>query len=153
MAGATITLDAYRQLLGQELGCSGWYKLGQDRIDAFGDVTDDRQFIHVDPAAAAQSPFGGTIAHGFLTLSMLSAMSFDAVPTIEGVQMAINYGFNSVRFLAPVPSGKRVRGRFTLRDVSARGENRWQSTIETLVEIEGSPKPALAAVWITISAF
>ena len=153
MTAALISLDAYRSHLGRELGCSRWFDVTQDRIDTFGHVTEDRQFIHVDPAAAARSPFGGTIAHGFLTLSLLSAMAFDAIPAIEGAQMGVNYGFNSIRFLAPVRSGKRVRGRFTLQDLKLRGENQWQSTIGTVVEIEGEPKPALAAEWLTITTF
>jgi acyl dehydratase len=148
---AIISLDAYRGLLGRELECSRWFNIDQDRIDAFGHVTEDRQYIHVDPAAAARSQFGGAIAHGFLTLSLLSAMSWDAIPTIEGALMGINYGFNSIRFLAPVRSGSRVRGRFILLDLKLRGENRWQSTIGTVVEIEGEAKPALAAEWVTIT--
>jgi acyl dehydratase len=153
MTAALISLDAYRSHLGRELGCSRWFDVTQDRIDTFGDVTEDRQFIHVDPATAAQSRFGGTIAHGFLILSLLSAMSFDAIPAIEGAQMGINYGFNSIRFLAPVRSGRRVRGRFTLQDLKLRGENQWLSTIGTIVEIEGEPKLALAAQWMTITTF
>ena len=150
---ALISLDAYRGHLGRELGCSRWFDLDQQRIDTFGGVTEDRQFIHVDPAAAAQSPFGGTIAHGFLILSLLSAMSYDAIPAIEGAKLGINYGFNSVRFPAPVRSGKRVRGRFTLQELTPRGEKQWMSIIGTIVEIEGEPKPALAAQWMTLTTF
>jgi len=148
-----ISLDAYRSHLGQELGCSRWFDVTQERIDTFGDVTEDRQFIHVDPVAAAQSPFGGTIAHGFLTLSLLSAMAYDAIPAIEGAKMGINYGFNNIRFLTHVRSGKRVRGRFTLVDLKLRSENQWQSTINAVVEIENEPKLALAAEWLTITSF
>lgn len=153
MAAKPISLEAYCAAVGTELGTSPWHELGQGRIDAFGDVTEDRQFIHTDPVAAASSPFGGTIAHGFLTLSMLSAMSFDAVPPIEGATMGVNYGFNSVRFLVPVKSGQRVRGRFLLKEARERPSGELQSLIEVSVEIEGVAKPALVAEWITLTAF
>jgi acyl dehydratase len=148
----TLSIETYRDFVGRELGASRWFELGQDKIDAFGHVTEDRQYIHVDPVAAAASPFGGAIAHGFLTLSMLSAMSFDALPNIEGAKMGVNYGFNSIRFLAPVPSGKRVRGRFVLKDLKERSSGQWQSTFDVTVEIEGATKPAVVAEWITITA-
>ena len=99
-------------LIGQEIGVSRWITVDQARIDAFAEVTEDRQFIHIDPEAARATPFGGTIAHGFLTLSLLSAMTYDAVPPLEGVVMGVNYGFDRLRFLAPVLAGSQVRGRF-----------------------------------------
>src|SRR4051812_896606 len=108
------SLDEIRARVGQEIGVSDWLTVDQARIDAFADVTEDRQFIHVDPEGAAKTPFGGTIAHGFLTLSLLSRMAADAMLVPEGTRMGINYGFEKVRFLAPVRSGKRIRGRFTL---------------------------------------
>jgi len=92
-------------LIGQEVGVSKWFDVTQARIDAFADCTEDHQFIHVDPEAASATPFGGTIAHGFLTLSLASAMSYDAVAPLEGVVMGVNYGFDKLRFLAPVPAG------------------------------------------------
>ena len=95
-------------LIGQEIGVSRWITVDQARIDAFAEITEDRQFIHIDPVAAAHTPFGGTIAHGFLTLSLLSAMTYDAVPPLEGVVMGVNYGFDKLRFLAPVPAGSVV---------------------------------------------
>lgn len=101
-------------LIGQEVGVSKWFEITQTRIDAFADCTEDHQFIHVDPEAAEKTPFGGTIAHGFLTLSLASAMSYDAVAPLDGVVMGVNYGFDKLRFLAPVPAGSRVRGRFKL---------------------------------------
>src|SRR5215218_1155894 len=106
------SLDEIRARIGQEVGVSSWLVVDQQRIDAFADATEDRQFIHVDPAAAAQTPFGGTIAHGFLTLSLLSRMGAEAMLIPEGLKMAVNYGFDRVRFLAPVRAGKHVRGRF-----------------------------------------
>lgn len=148
-----ISLDAYRALLGQELGVSRWFTIDQARIDAFADVTEDHQFIHVDPARAAATPFGGTVAHGFLSLSMLAAMAFDAQPSIAGRAMAVNYGFDRVRMLTPVRSGARVRGRFVLREIVDRGPKEIMTKSEATVEIDGSPKPALVAEWIGISYF
>jgi len=135
-------------LVGTEVGVSRWITVDQARIDAFAEITEDRQFIHIDPVAAAKTPFGGTIAHGFLTLSLLSAMTFDAVPPLEGVSMGINYGFDKLRFLAPVPAGSQVRGRFRLLSADDRGGGRWLLKHEVTVEIEGSDKPALVAEWL-----
>ena len=101
-----------QSLIGTEIGVSKWILVDQARIDAFAEITEDRQFIHIDPVAAKQTPFGGTIAHGFLTLSLASAMSYDAVKPLDGVVMGVNYGFDKLRFLAPVPAGSRIRGRF-----------------------------------------
>lgn len=137
-------------LIGQDIGVSGWFAIDQARIDAFADVTQDHQFIHVDPAAAARTPFGGTIAHGFLTLSLASAMSYEAVPPLAGAVMGVNYGFDTLRFLAPVPSGSRVRGRFRLLSAEDRGDGRWLLKHALTVEIEGSDKPALAAEWLSM---
>ena len=127
---------------------SSWHLIDQDRIDAFAEVTQDHQFIHVDPERAAETPFGGTIAHGFLTLSLLSAMGLDAQPKIEGATIGINYGFEKVRFLAPVKVGSRLRGRFVLARLTRPKPQEvdivWQST----VEIEGSKRPALVAEWL-----
>lgn len=145
-----ITLDEYGARIGQEIGVSRWMTIDQSRIDAFADVTEDHQFIHTDPVAAAETGFGGTIAHGYLTLSLLSAMAADAMPPITGTAMSVNYGMNSLRFLSPVRSGKRVRGRFKLQEVAARSAGQWRSTIDVSVEIEGEAKPALVAEWVTI---
>jgi acyl dehydratase len=119
--------------VGEAIGTSEWFLLDQERINRFADTTEDHQFIHVNPAAAAATPFGGTIAHGFLTLSMLAPM-MDGAVVKPVVKMTVNYGFNKVRFLSPVKSGKRVRGHFKL--------------VEATVEIEGEDKPALIAEWI-----
>src|SRR3954468_12670741 len=110
----TATLDEIRARIGEEVGVSDWILVDQARIDAFAEVTEDRQFIHVDPEAAARTPFGGTVAHGFLTLSLLSRMAADAMLRPEAVKMAVNYGCEPVRFKAPVRGGKRVRCRFAL---------------------------------------
>ena len=129
---------------------SHWLSVDQARIDAFAKVTEDEQFIHVDPVEASATPFGGTIAHGFLTLSLLSVMAYGVLPKIEGVAMGVNYGFDKVRFLHPVRSGARVRGRFTLVAVTQRSAREWQLTYDVSVEIEGASKPALAATWLTM---
>jgi acyl dehydratase len=134
-------------LIGQET-VSKWIEIDQKRINAFADATEDWQFIHVDPEAAKQTPFGGTIAHGFLTLSLLSAMTYDANPPLEGVAMGVNYGFDKLRFLAPVPAGSKVRGRFKLASAEDKGGGRWLIKHEVTVEIEGSDKPALVAEWL-----
>ncbi len=135
-------------LIGQEVGVSKWFEITQARIDAFADCTEDHQFIHVDPAAAKTTPFGGTIAHGFLTLSLASAMSYDAVAPLDGVVMGVNYGFDKLRFLAPVPAGSCVRGRFKLLSAEDKGGGRWLLKHELTVEIEGGDKPALIAEWL-----
>ena len=142
------TLDEIRGKVGKSLGVSGWIEVGQDRIDAFADATDDHQFIHVDPAAAAQTPFGGTIAHGFLSLSLLSRMAADVMQVPDTTKMAVNYGLDRVRFITPVRSGKRVRGHFTLEaaDDKAPGQLLLKHTVT--VEIEGEERPALTAQWL-----
>jgi acyl dehydratase len=142
------SLDEIRARTGEEVGISGWLTVDQTRIDAFADATEDRQFIHVDPAAAAQTPFGGTIAHGFLTLSLLSRMAAEAMLVPETIKMALNYGFDRVRFLAPVKSGKRVRGRFVLDSVEEKAPGQWLLRHSVTVEIEGEDKPALTAQWL-----
>ena len=129
---------------------SRWLTVDQARIDAFAEVTEDEQFIHVEPEKAAATAFGGTVAHGFLTLSLLSAMAYSALPKLEGVAHGVNYGFERVRFLHPVRSGKRVRGHFTLQAATARSAREWLMTYEVSVEIEGAEKPALAATWLTM---
>lgn len=137
-----------QSLIGTEMGLSRWILVDQARIDAFAEITEDRQFIHIDPVAAKQTPFGGAIAHGFLTLSLASAMTYDAVAPLEGVVMGVNYGFDKVRFLAPVPAGSKVRGRFKLLSAEDKGGGRWLLKHELTVEIEGSEKPALIAEWL-----
>jgi acyl dehydratase len=142
------SLDDIRAQIGNEIGVSPWLLVDQERIDAFADATEDRQFIHVDRATAAQTPFGGTIAHGFLTLSLLSRMAAETMLVPNGVKMALNYGFDRVRFLAPVKSGKRVRGRFSLDSVDEKAAGQWLMRHNVTVEIEGEDKPALTAVWL-----
>jgi acyl dehydratase len=142
------SIEDIQSQVGSEVGVSDWILVDQARIDAFADVTEDPQFIHIDPEAAAKTPFGGTIAHGFLTLSLLSRMAADAMLRPEGVKMGVNYGFERVRFMAPVRSGKRVRGRFTLVRFEEKKPGQWQFVHNVVVEIEGEEKPALVADWI-----
>ena len=146
----SATLDALAARVGSEIGVSAWKTIDQSMIDAFAELTGDRHFIHVDPARAAQVlPSGGTIAHGFFTLSLLSNMAYQVCPTIEGVRFPLNYGFNRLRFVAPVPVGSRVRGRFVLKSVDVIDAQQRQIVYDATVEIDGAPKPALVAEWLT----
>lgn len=140
------SLEEIRARIGQELGVSSWLTIDQARIDAFADATEDRQFIHVD--TNAKTPFGGTIAHGFLSLSLLSKMGAETMLIPDGAQMALNYGLDRVRFLAPVRSGRRVRGRFTLDSVEEKAPGQVLMRHIVTVEIEGEDKPALTAIWL-----
>jgi acyl dehydratase len=146
----TVNVHDLAAQAGKEIGLSDWIEIDQARIDAFADATEDWQFIHTDPEAAAKTPFGGTIAHGFLTLSLLSRMGFDAVPALEGLVMGVNYGFDKLRFLAPVRAGKRIRGRFKLREAAEKDSGRWLIRYDVTVEIEGESKLALMAEWLTM---
>ena len=136
--------------VGKETGVSDWLLVDQARIDKFAEVTEDYQFIHVNPEQAKATPFGGTIAHGFLTLSLLSKFGEGAVLVLEGVKMGVNYGFEKVRMMSPVKSGKRVRGHFTLLEASERSPGQWRFKYLVKVEIEGEEKPALVAEWVTM---
>ena len=142
------SLDDIRSLTGTDIGVSDWITVDQDRITAFAEATEDRQFIHVDPAAAAQTPFGGTIAHGFLSLSLLSRMAADVMKVPDTTKMAVNYGLDRVRFIAPVRAGARVRGRFTLDGVDEKAPGQLLLRHTVTVEIENEPKPALTAEWL-----
>jgi acyl dehydratase len=149
-----IALSAYQDLVGQEVGVSSWHLVGQPRIDAYADVIEDHQFIHVNPARAkAETPFGTTIAHGFLTMSLLSIMSYEVMPVIAGTTMGVNYGFDKLRFISPVRSGSRVRGRFVLAEARLRKPTELLSRTQVSVEIEGEEKPALVADWIGLIYF
>ena len=148
-----LSRDEFTAMVGKELGVSRWFVMDQARIDEFARTTEDSQYIHVDPVRAAQTPFGGTVAHGFLTLSMLAAMGFDAQPDIEGRVMAVNYGFDRVRMMSPVKSGSLIRARFVLKEIIDRGPNEFMTRSEATVEIDGVAKPALIADWLGISYF
>tara|TARA_A100001391_G_scaffold198220_1_gene179537 strand:- start:1139 stop:1600 length:462 start_codon:yes stop_codon:yes gene_type:complete len=146
-----IKADTLKDHIGQEIGVSDWIEIDQSRIDVFADVTEDHQFIHIDPERAAkETPFGGTIAHGFLSLSMLSALAGNTTLVLDGIAMGINYGFDKVRFLQPVRAGKKIRGRFVLEDAAERNPGQWMLKYAVTVEIEGEDKPALMAHWLTL---
>ncbi|CAN5441852.1 MaoC family dehydratase [soil metagenome] len=146
----TISVQDMAGRIGTET-VSDWVEITQEMIDKFADATGDHQFIHVNPEMAKLTPFGGTIAHGFLTLSLMPLLSSKVAdaPQIEGVKMGVNYGGNKVRFLTPVRSGKRVRGRFKLIEFAEKKPGQWQQTVEFTVEIEGAEKPAMIAEWIS----
>jgi acyl dehydratase len=141
-----MTIDEFAKLAGQDLGHSDWMMIDQDRIDGFAAVTEDHQFIHVEPArAAVETPFGGTIAHGFLTLSLLSHLNAQILPDIDNRVMTFNYGMNKVRFLHPVACGARVRSKVHLASVTEKDPGRYLCVLETQMEIEGQVVPALIA--------
>lgn len=144
----TVKASELSGLIGQEVGVSDWITVEQDRINTFADVTEDHQFIHVDEAKAKFTPFGTTIAHGFLTLSLLSKFSEQGSVAVEGAKMGMNYGFDKVRFLSPVPVGSKVRGRFTIKDAVEKRPGQHLITYDVSVDIDGGDKPALIAEWM-----
>jgi acyl dehydratase len=147
---ATITTAEMKDRVGT-VTVSDWVEVTQAMIDTFAEATGDHQFIHVDPVRAALTPFGGTIAHGFLTLSLMPLLSSKVpdAPTIQGTLMGVNYGAEKVRFLSPVRSGSKVRGRFKLLSFNEKKPGQWQQSVEFTVEIEGQDKPALIAEWLS----
>ncbi|MBY0305557.1 MAG: MaoC family dehydratase [Sphingomonas sp.] len=145
------TRETIKAVIGTEVGLSKWITIDQSMIDRFADLTDDHQFIHVDTDRAAKTPMGGTIAHGFLTLSMLGGLATVADIGMAGATMGFNYGFNKIRFITPVRSGSRVRARFTLIAMEERSPGQWMATMGVSVEIEGQDKPALTAEWLTLT--
>lgn len=154
MSSLQTALTDYQTQIGTEVGVSSWVTVDQKMIDAFAVTTRDEQWIHVDPdRAAAETPFGGAIAHGFLTLSLASSFAYECFPVLPGQVMGINYGFNSLRFVAPVVVGARVRGRFTLKDAKQRSEQELMRTNLLTIEIEGQDKPALVGEWLGLAIF
>ena len=145
-----VSKEEFLSMVGQEVGVSDWLLIDQDMVNKFADATGDHQFIHVDEEKAKLTPFGGTIAHGFLSLSLLPVLSAKAdLPRLDGVKMGVNYGGNKTRFLSPVRVGSRVRGRFKMLELEEKRPGQWQQTMEYTLEIEGADKPALIAEWIT----
>jgi len=145
-----MTPQELQAKVGENIGTSDWFEVSQERINKFAEATGDFQFIHIDEEKAKMTPFGGTIAHGFLTLSLipvLGAMTEGA--RIDGVKMGVNYGGNKTRFISPVRSGKRVRGHTKLLELVEKRPGQWQQTNEITIEIEGEDKPALICEWIT----
>ncbi|MEC7258883.1 MAG: MaoC family dehydratase [Pseudomonadota bacterium] len=154
MTATDDALASAEAKLGTEVGTSEWVLVDQKMIDTFADVTHDHQWIHIDPArAAAETPFGGTIAHGFLTLSLASKFAYEALGALPGQTMGINYGFDKLRFLSPVKAGSRVRGRFVLKAVRKRSETELLRTNTMTIEIEGQQTPALVADWLGLAIF
>ena len=153
MSAALIetALKALRPRIGETLGPSGWVTVDQPMIDAFATLTNDRQFIHIDPEAARATPFGSTVAHGFLTLSLLSQMTYALLPQVPGRKLGVNYGFDRIRFITPVRSGARIRGAFSIARAEARPPDGVMLRLAVTMEIEGVTKPALTADWLTLS--
>ena len=149
-----ISFAAYQGMVGHEVGVSSWHLVDQNRIDVYADVIEDHQFIHVDPERARrETAFGITVAHGFLTMSLMSIMSYEVMPVIQGTTMGVNYGFDKLRFISPVRSGSRIRGRFKLMEAKLRKPSEMLSRTNVAVEIEGEEKPALVADWIGLIYF
>ncbi|HMT43248.1 MAG TPA: MaoC family dehydratase [Chakrabartia sp.] len=147
---AVVSKEELLSFVGKEIGVSDWTLIDQKMVNLFADATGDHQFIHIDEEKAKLTPFGGTIAHGFLSLSLLPKLSAEAnLPRLDGVKMGVNYGGNKTRFLAPVRVGSRVRGRFKMLELEEKRPGQWQQTMEYTLEIEGADKPALIAEWIT----
>jgi acyl dehydratase len=144
------TPESLKARIGQELGVSDWCTIDQDMIDRFADLTDDHQWIHVDREAAAKTAFGGTIAHGFLVLSLLVKLSSSVDLLLEGAKMGLNYGFDKIRMTNPVRSGSRIRGRFVLKDLVERSPGQWLSTLAVSVEVDGQARPAIVAEWLSL---
>ncbi|MFQ3193337.1 MAG: acyl dehydratase [Colwellia sp.] len=147
----TINAKNLADYVGKVVGTSSWFTITQAQIDTFGDATHDHQFIHVDPIKAKETPFGGTIAHGFLSLSLLSAISYEAGLQLENMTMGLNYGFEKVRFLQPVAVNSRVRGKMTLTEYTEKRPGQFLFNWLVEVEIEGASKPALTAQWLTMT--
>ncbi len=143
-----ISIDELREMVGRSMGSSSWQDVSQDMIDIFADLTGDHQYIHVDPARAAETPFGGTIAHGFLTVSLMAQMIDEVFPAIVGSVMMMNYGFDRLRMMSPVPAASRIRGHFVLTDVVDRGPDDILIQLHVTIEIEGIDKPAVVADWL-----
>ena len=149
MAG-TVTRQQLESKVGEPLGVSAWFLVDQKRVDQFADVTLDHQFVHVDPERARATPFGGTIAHGLLTLSLIVHLCLDFVPKIENTKLLVNYGFDKVRFAAPVRVGKRIRARGRLASVEERKPGNLVLKLDVTIEIENEDKPAVVAEWLSL---
>ena len=146
----TVTREQLDRKVGERLGVSDWFLIDQERVNRFADVTLDHQFIHVDAERAKATPFGGTIAHGFLTLSLLVPLCLDFVPVLANRKLVVNYGFDKVRFVAPVRVGTRIRASSTLAEVTERKPGQVIMRIDVTVEIEREDKPALVAEWLSL---
>jgi len=148
--GTTVTRQELESRIGAQLGVSDWFLIDQARVDEFADVTLDHQFVHVDPEKARKTPFGGTIAHGFLTLSLLVHLCLQFIPELANRKLLVNYGFDRIRFAAPVRVGKRIRALATLGAIEERKPGNVLLRVDVTVEIEGENKPALVAEWLSM---
>lgn len=148
-----ITMQAQdlKDYIGKETGVSRWFTITQEQIDTFADATHDHQFIHIDPEKAKETPFGGTIAHGFLSLSLLSAVAYDAGINLQSALMGLNYGFEKIRFLQPVKVNSKIRGQMVLANVLEKRPGQFLLTWDVTIEIDSIEKPALTAQWLTMS--
>jgi acyl dehydratase len=146
----TVSRSELTALVGHELGISPWFLIDQERVDRFAEVTLDDQFLHVDPERARATPFGGTIAHGFLTLALLTPLCLPFIPELANRALVVNYGFDKVRFVSPVRVGKRIRGVAKLGAVEERKPGNVMIRVDVTVEIEGEDKPALVAEWLSM---
>ncbi|MEL6089688.1 MaoC family dehydratase [Bartonella schoenbuchensis] len=147
----TIAIQDIKNFIGKEIGLSQWRLVTQDMINQFASATDDHQWIHVDEEKAKKTPFGGTIAHGFLTLSLLSTLAYEALPKLKGATMGINYGFDKIRFVSPVKTDAQIRARFILDDAKIRPSGRVVLHYKTTIEINKLKNPALIAHWLIIA--
>jgi acyl dehydratase len=145
-----VTQEQLAGLVGRELGTSPWLMVDQKRIDAFADVTEDHQYIHVDVERATATPLGGTIAHGLLTLALIVRLCEQFVPRLHGASMLFNYGFDRVRFVTPVRSGRRIRATARLAEARERGAGRLLTKLDVTIEVEGEVKPAMTAEWLIL---
>jgi acyl dehydratase len=149
--GSPMNAQDLAAKVGEHIGTSEWVEMTQEKVNMFADATGDHQFIHINEEAAKMTPFGGTIAHGFMTLSMIPYLSANSdIPRLDGIKMAVNYGGNKTRFINPVRTGKRIRGHWKLTEMVEKRPGQWQQTCEITIEIEGEDKPALICEWMTL---
>lgn len=151
---AECSISEMKKFLGSEVGLSDWVVINQERINKFAKLTEDEQFIHIDPERASkETPFGGTVAHGFLTLSMLVKLAESALPKIKDVKFTINYGFDKIRFIYPVAANSNLRARFILKEVEERSLTQIMTKWDVSVEIKNVERPAIVATWVNLLMF
>ena len=151
---AECSITEMKKSLGSEVGLSDWVVINQERINKFAKLTEDEQFIHIDPERASkETPFGGTVAHGFLTLSMLVKLAESALPKIKDVKFTINYGFDKIRFIYPVAANSNLRARFILKEVEERSLTQIMTKWDVSVEIKNVERPAIVATWVNLLMF
>ncbi|MBB4633831.1 MaoC family dehydratase [Sphingosinicella soli] len=145
-----LSLVEYKAIISSRTFQSRWVEITQSMINSFADATLDHQFIHTDPESSSKSGFGGTIAHGYLTLSLLSTLAYEVLPVIDGTKLTLNYGMDRLRFITPVRTGKRIRGNFTIEEMAEASSRSFRSSINVSVQIEDEPKPALVGQWTVV---